>query len=72
MKSEAGIQTGGSIPRLTSVEEKLFRDKRYCFLPVGTEDKKDKIFTFAYGQAGSGEPPTPLTVSLTVKYPGGG
>ena len=38
VKSEAGIQTGGSIPRLTSVEEKLFRDKRYCFFPVGTED----------------------------------
>ena len=30
--------------------------------------KKVKIFTFAYGQGGSGDPP-PLTVSLTVKYP---
>ena len=28
-----------------------------------------KIFTFAYGQAGSGDPSPPLTVSLTVKYP---
>ena len=40
-----------------------------CIKESYSKGKKVNIFTFAYGQAGSGDPP-PLTISLTVKYPG--
>ena len=43
-----------------------------CVLSVkesNFNEKKIKIFTFAYGQGWGGWPPPPCTVSLTVKYP---
>ena len=39
-----------------------------CIKESYSKGEKVKIVTFAYGQAGSGDP-TPITVSLTVKYP---
>ena len=38
-----------------------------CIKDSYTKGKKVKNFTFAYGQAGSDDPP-PLTVTLPVKY----